>query len=185
VPGSSSATLGDLLKSLVVICVALVVAASCAVVSHDVTNDAVASNISGKCFVTQKPLYLVHTGGWGVPDQLSVTNGANTCRADGSYLGMLPKCGVTWKSDVPSGTELIVTKVTDKAKGESGRCWSVQGRFKDTQLHASDFDVPSCNFESFSKSWLNEWTPDTTYRTGAKLAFDPELLRSCDSPSAP
>src|SRR5207249_11546463 len=100
---------------------------------------------------------------------------------EGSNLGMLPKCGVTCKGDVPSGTVLIVTKVTDKAMGESGRCWSVQGRFKDTQLRESDFDIPSCNFESYSKSWLNEWMPADSRRTGAKLAFKTELLRSCDS----
>lgn len=172
------------MKSLLVICVALV-GASCAVVSHDVTNDAVASNISGKCFVTQKPLYLIHTGGWGVRDQLSTSNGTNTCRPEGSYLGIFPKCDVTWKGDVPSGTELVVTKVTDKAMGESGRCWSVQGRFKDTQLRESDFDIPSCNFESFSKTWLNEWMPADTYRSGAKLAFKPDLLKACVSSSAP
>jgi hypothetical protein len=97
-------------KSLIVTCVALL-SASCAVVSHDVTNDPVASNISGKCFVTQKPLYLIHTGGWGgVRDQLSTSDGTNTCRPEGSYLGVFPKCDVTWKGDVPSGTELVVRR---------------------------------------------------------------------------
>jgi hypothetical protein len=56
---------------------------------------------------------------------------------------------------------------------------------EDTQLRESDFDIPSCDFESFSKSWLNQWMPADTYRTGAKLAFKTELLRSCDSSSAP
>jgi hypothetical protein len=160
--------------------------ASCAVVDHDVTNEPVAANLSDKCFVTQKTLYLVNTGsGFSVPDQLSTSDGAGICAHGDSALFGLLKCGFKLNGTVPAGTEIIVTKVTDKAMGESGRCWSVQGRFKDAQLSQSDIDIPSCNFQSFSKSWLNDWMPADTYRTGEKLEFASDALRPCDSSSAP
>lgn len=158
---------------------------SCALVDHDATNEPVAANLSGKCFVTQKTLYLVNTSsGFSVPDQLSTSDGAGIGPKD-SALGGLIKCGFKLKGAVPSGTEIIVTRVTDKAMGESGRCWSVQGRFKDAQLQQSDFDIPSCNFKSFSKPWLNERMPADTYRSGEKLEFKTEVLRPCDSTSVP
>jgi hypothetical protein len=134
--------------------------------------------------VTQRTLYLVNTSsGFSVPDELSTSDGAGVCPKD-SVLGGLIKCGFKLKGTVPSGTEIIVTRVTDKAMGESGRCWSVQGRFKDAHLQQSDFDIPSCPFKSFSKIWLSEMPADT-YRSGAKLQFKAEVLRSCDSSSAP
>jgi hypothetical protein len=182
--GRSSSSLGGELKTSAFIWCALA-GTSCAVVDHDVTNEPVAANLFGKCFVTQQTLYLVNTSsGFSVPDQLSTSDGGGICR-NPSALGGLIKCGFTLKGAVPSGTEIIVTRVTDKAVGESGRCWSVQGRFKDAHLKQSDFDIPSCNFKSFSKTWLNEWMPADTYRSGAKLEFKTDVLRSCDSSSAP
>ena len=156
-----------------------VACASCAVVDHDVTNQPVAANLSGKCFVTQKTLYLVNT------NQLSTSDGGGICAHGDSALFGLLKCGFKLNGTVPAGTEIIVTKVTDKAMGESGRCWSVQGRFKDAHLSPSHIDIPSCNFQSFSKSWLNYWMPADTYRTGEKLEFTSDAVRPCDSSSAP
>ena len=119
-----------------------VACASCAVVDHDMTNQPVAANLSGKCFVTQQTLYLVNTS------ELSISDGAGLCARGDALFGLF-KCGFKLNGTVPAGTEIIVTKVTDEAMGESGRCWSVQGRFKDARLAQSDIDIPSCNFHSF------------------------------------
>jgi hypothetical protein len=156
-----------------------VACASCAVVDHDVTNQPVAANLSGKCFVTQQTLYLVNTR------ELSISDGAGACPHGDSALFGLFKCGFKLNGTVPAGTEIIVTKVTDEAMGESGRCWNVQGRFKDARLSPSEIDIPSCNFHSFSKSWLNNWIPTVTYQTGEKLEFTSDAVRPCDSSSAP
>jgi hypothetical protein len=156
--------------------------ASCAVIDHDVTNEPVAANLSGKCFVTQKALFIVHNGGIqiGARDELSIRSGADACEAPHGHDFF---CRVQPKGDVPAGTEIMVTKVTDKAMGDNGRCWSVQGRFKDGQPGQGDFKIPSCGFDSISGTWLNEWQPAATHMTGEKLFFKTDALKPCDSPA--
>ena len=155
--------------------------ASCAVIDHDATNDPVASNLAGKCFVTQKVLYIAHYAGiqFDVRDELSIRSGSDICHNGDIFCLEQPK------GDVPAGTEIIVTKVTDKAMGDNGRCWSVQGRFKDGQPGQGDFKIPSCGFDSISGTWLNEWQPGGTHMTGGKLFFKTDALKPCDSPAAP
>jgi hypothetical protein len=159
--------------------VATLTASSCAVVSHDVTNDEVAASISGKCFVLKQAAYIINIGGIGPRDQLLIPTGR--CRAPDGTIAVDRSCRFEVKSHIPVGSTLVVTSVTDKAYGESGRCWDVRARFEDTQLYSGIFKIPTCIFESYSGGWLQQGPPELIYGTGTKLTFRPEKLETCGS----
>lgn len=149
---------------------------SCAVISHDVTNDPVAARITGKCFMLVEDAYVVNTGGIGVRDTLYVP--AKRCRAaDGTLNGF---CVASVKARVQRGTKLTITQVSNHADGENGRCWRIFARLDVTTGVDHDVEVPSCLFHGLGAIWVTSWNPNDT----SSIDFKPSRLTACEA-SAP
>lgn len=162
-----------LFSCLLVSCVDL------AVFDHDATHDPAAAAIAGKCFALQQDAWIVKEHG--IPVRYTFFTPTQICTAADGSLSSGLRCYVKQVAAVPSGTELLVTDVIDKAEGEAGRCWQVFAVLKDERLHQGKVEIPSCSFASMSRLWIRGSNPDTFKGT---LAFDAAKLKSCDSSAA-
>jgi len=139
---------------------------SCAVISHDVTDKAVAAHVVGKCFVLMQDAYVVNRAVIGGNDELfSPQNGA--C--------LYGTCFRAVKASVPKGTTLTVTKVVNYAQGDNGRCWRTFARLDNTVQIDHDIELPTCLLGGIQRPWVTTADPSET----DSVEFERKWLTPC------
>ena len=84
------------------------------------------------------------------------------------------KCKFDVLEYILSSTQFTVINITSLARGSSGRCWSIKGRFLDGNLAGNEFYIPSCiSLDSDHPLWFIEHN--------GRLSHNKEYINQCPS----
>lgn len=146
----------------------------CAIISHDRTQEPVASNLAGACFALAQDSVLAKSRGIGSPDLVQAQD-TKCFPISGEQPG---HCVYKPKATLGKGARFTVVEITDTAKGETGRCWSVTAKLEEQQQVVT---IPACLYEGTeSPIWLAE--PKIPARVSAehpKVQFNPAYAVPC------
>ena len=142
----------------------------CALISYDETRSKQTADLVAGCYRTAIETYLYQQ--LKNKDTTIIQTGMPYNEWEtGSY-------GKTWKSmlDVPVGTQLRVTRVTNQAWGSHGRRWLIHGRFVDGTLSDQEFIIPSGNYAQTGQIWIYPVSP---LADNNPPSFHSLFVRSC------
>lgn len=138
---------------LLIVIFFLAVINSCAIFNYDRSDEFVAKEIIGKCYKTTQKTSVIKYGVIGSSYTLYPT----TRKIDRGYVKEIKQFEPELK--------FRVTKVIDKAFGETGRCWSVRIELLNNYLKDELVQIPSCKFTQ-NPIWIIEAAPikiESTY----------------------
>jgi hypothetical protein len=125
---------------------------------YDATNRPIAVHIVGKCFVLRESAilsehfspytaYMLNSAGADActPQEVTLTTkDEERYKAHGLKV---PECFWIPVANVAKGTEITVTKVTEKPYGGPGRCWKVEVKVMTGSNAGITADIPACLFD--------------------------------------
>ncbi len=143
---------------------------SCA--AKDVTGDAFAAKIVGKCFQATKDLVIYDVKG-SDKDKVSSYSSSYLIVGDPSENQRFTKTGQP-VGFVKNREMLLITKVIDFPYGSAGNCWVVKARHKNTK--GKLLEIPSC-WVWDQPIWIEPLSPIEQKNTDEELLIKAEQLK--------